>query len=38
MSAVIEVDGLRKTYRRRRGGKVRAIDGLQLSVRSGGVF
>ena len=38
MSAVIEVDGLRTAYHRRRGGTVLAIDGLQLSVRSGGVF
>jgi ABC-2 type transport system ATP-binding protein len=35
---VIEVDGLGKTYRRRRGGRVRALDGLDLSVRAGGVF
>jgi ABC-2 type transport system ATP-binding protein len=38
LGAVIEVEGLHKTYRRRRGGKVRAIDGLELSVRAGGVF
>ena len=38
MSAVIEVDALGKSYRRRRGGRVRAVDGLSLSVRSGGVF
>ena len=36
--AVIEVEGLRKEYRRRRGGRVRAIDELQLSVPAGGVF
>ena len=38
MAAVIEVDGLRKEYRRRRGGRVRAVDGLDLSVPAGGVF
>jgi ABC-2 type transport system ATP-binding protein len=38
VSAVIEVDALGKSYRRRRGGRVRAVDGLSLSVRSGGVF
>src|SRR4051812_8158174 len=38
MTAVIEVDGLRKEYRRRRGGRVRAIDDLQLAVPAGGVF
>jgi ABC-2 type transport system ATP-binding protein len=37
MGAVIEIDGLRKVYRRRR-GRVRALDGLDLSVRAGGVF
>jgi ABC-2 type transport system ATP-binding protein len=37
MGAVIEIDGLCKTYRRRR-GEVRALDGLELSVRAGGVF
>jgi ABC-2 type transport system ATP-binding protein len=37
MGAVIEIDGLSKTYRRRR-GRVRALDGLDLSVRAGGVF
>src|SRR6478609_6519674 len=36
--AVIEVDGLRKEYRSRRGGRVRAVDGLDLSVPAGGVF
>ena len=35
--AVIEVEGLRKEYRRRR-GKVVALDGLDLSVPEGGVF
>jgi len=38
LSAVIEVDALHKSYRRRRGGRVRALDGLELSVRAGGVF
>ena len=37
-TAVIEVDALHKSYRRRRGGRVRALDGLDLSVRPGGVF
>ncbi|HWC10179.1 MAG TPA: ATP-binding cassette domain-containing protein [Acidimicrobiales bacterium] len=35
--AVIEVEGLRKEYRRRR-RKVVALDGLDLSVPEGGVF
>ena len=35
---MIEVDALHKSYRRRRGGRVRALDGLELSVRAGGVF
>jgi ABC-2 type transport system ATP-binding protein len=38
VTAVIEVDGLRKEYRRRRGGRVLAVDGLDLSVPAGGVF
>jgi ABC-2 type transport system ATP-binding protein len=38
LTAVIEVDGLQKSYRRRRGGRVQAVDGLDLSVRAGGVF
>ena len=38
LSAVIEVEALHKSYRRRRGGRVRALDGLELSVRAGGVF
>jgi ABC-2 type transport system ATP-binding protein len=38
VTAVIEVDSLHKSYRRRRGGRVRALDGLELSVRAGGVF
>jgi ABC-2 type transport system ATP-binding protein len=35
---VIEVEALHKSYRRRRGGRVKALDGLELSVGSGGVF
>ena len=35
---VIEIEGLRKEYRRRRGGKVNAVDGLDLAVPAGGVF
>ncbi|MCU1378371.1 MAG: ABC-type multidrug transport system, ATPase component [Acidimicrobiales bacterium] len=35
---VIEVDGLCKDYRQRRRGRVRAVDGLELSVPAGGVF
>ena len=38
VAAVIEVESLHKRYRRRRGGRVRAVDGLDLSVRAGGVF
>jgi ABC-2 type transport system ATP-binding protein len=34
---VIEIDGLRKEYRRRRGATV-AVGGLDLSVPAGGVF
>jgi len=36
--AVIEVEGLRKEYRRLRGGRTLAVDGLDLSVPQGGVF
>jgi len=36
--AVIEVEGLRKEYRRLRGGRTVAVDGLNLSVPVGGVF
>ena len=36
--AVIEVEGLRKEYRRFRGGRTVAVDGLDLSVPEGGVF
>jgi ABC-2 type transport system ATP-binding protein len=38
LTAVIEVEALRKSYRHRRGGQVWALDGLELSVRAGGVF
>ena len=38
VAQVIEVEALRKSYRRRRGGRVRAVDGLELSVGAGGVF
>jgi ABC-type multidrug transport system ATPase subunit len=36
--AVIEVEGLRKEYRRLRGGRTVAVDALDLSVPEGGVF
>jgi ABC-2 type transport system ATP-binding protein len=35
---VIQVEGLHKEYRRLRGGRTIAVDGLDLSVESGGVF
>ncbi|MGZ4131536.1 MAG: ABC transporter ATP-binding protein [Actinomycetota bacterium] len=35
---VVEVEGLRKEYRRLRGGRTVAVDGLQLDVPEGGVF
>jgi ABC-2 type transport system ATP-binding protein len=35
---VIEIEGLRKEYRRLRGGRTVALDGLDLSVPEGGVF
>ena len=35
---MIEVDGLRKEYRRLRGGLTIAVDGLDLEVPEGGVF
>jgi ABC-2 type transport system ATP-binding protein len=38
MTAVIEVEGLRKEYRRRKAGRVRAVDDVTLSVPAGGVF
>jgi ABC-2 type transport system ATP-binding protein len=37
-AAVIETEGLRKEYRRLRGGRTVALGGLDLSVPSGGVF
>ena len=37
MGPAIEIEGLRKSYRRR-GGKTVAIDGLDLTVPEGGVF
>jgi ABC-2 type transport system ATP-binding protein len=36
--SVIEVEGLRKEYRRLRGGATVAVDGLDLNVPVGGVF
>jgi ABC-2 type transport system ATP-binding protein len=36
--SVIEISGLRKEYRRVRGGRTVAVDGLDLSVPVGGVF
>jgi len=36
--SVIEVEGLRKEYRRFRKGRTLAVDGLDLSVPEGGVF
>jgi ABC-2 type transport system ATP-binding protein len=38
MTAVIEIEGLRKDYRRWRGGTTTAIAGLDLAVPEGGVF
>jgi ABC-2 type transport system ATP-binding protein len=38
VSAVIRIEGLRKTYRRLRGGTTVALDGLDLEVPEGGVF
>src|SRR5947207_12975798 len=35
---VIEVEGLRKEYRRLRGGRTVAVSGLDLDVPEGGVF
>jgi ABC-2 type transport system ATP-binding protein len=35
---VIEVNGLRKEFRRVRGGRTVAVDGLDLTVPEGGVF
>jgi len=36
--SVIEIKGLRKEYRRLRGGRVKALDELDLDVSAGGVF
>jgi ABC-2 type transport system ATP-binding protein len=38
MADVIEIHGLRKEYRRLRGGRTVAVDGLDLEVPEGGVF
>jgi ABC-2 type transport system ATP-binding protein len=38
MAAVIEIEGLRKTYRRLRKPPTVALDGLDLEVPEGGVF
>ena len=38
MAPVIEIDGLRKTYRRFRKSATVALDGLDLEVPEGGVF
>jgi ABC-2 type transport system ATP-binding protein len=38
VSAVIEIEGLHKEYRRLRGGTTRALDGLDLEIPEGGVF
>ncbi len=38
MPNVIEVEGLRKVYRRLRGSPTVAVDGLDLAVPEGGVF
>jgi ABC-2 type transport system ATP-binding protein len=38
MDPVIEVEGLRKEYRRFRGRRTVAVDGLDLAVPQGGVF
>src|SRR5688572_28961034 len=37
MQPAIEIEGLRKSYRRR-GGRTLAVDGLDLAVPEGGVF
>src|SRR5438093_2623018 len=37
-TGVIEIEGLRKSYRRLRGGTTVALDGLDLAVPEGGVF
>ena len=38
MAAVIEIEGLRKEYRRRRGDRFVAVDGLDLTVPEGRVY
>lgn len=38
MPSVIEIQGLRKEYRRLRGRRTTALDGLDLDVPEGGVF
>ncbi|MFI5392336.1 MAG: ABC transporter ATP-binding protein [Myxococcota bacterium] len=38
MTGVIEIEGVRKEYRRLRGGRTIAVDGLDLEVPEGGVF
>jgi len=38
LTGVIEIEGLRKEYRRLRGGSTMAVDGLDLQVPEGGVF
>ena len=38
MAAVIEIEGLRKEYRRLRKPPTVALDGLDLEVSEGGVF
>ncbi len=38
MTSVIEIEGLRKEYRKLRGGRTVAVGGLDLSVPVGGVF
>jgi ABC-2 type transport system ATP-binding protein len=38
VSAVIEIEGLHKEYRRVRGGTTHALDGLDLVIPEGGVF
>jgi ABC-2 type transport system ATP-binding protein len=38
VDTVIELEGLRKEYRRLRGAKTVAVDGLDLAVPRGGVF
>jgi ABC-2 type transport system ATP-binding protein len=37
-AAAVEIRGLRKEYRRRYGRRIRAVDGLDLDVPTGGVF